>query len=426
MARSEAASMTPAATVAAHTWVHVGRQPILDGAGRLYGYELLFRGSATATVCGARGTGAEADAATTATILSAFSEFGSQLLAGRLGFVNLTKAFIVGELPVPFPPNTGVLEVLETVEVDDAVVKGAAARVAEGHRLALDDFVYDERWEPLLHLAEIVKLDVLDVPWEKVLETVNRCRPFRVTFLAERVEDAETLERARTAGFELFQGFHLGRPQTLSMERLGPGQAVALQLLSRLADPGVTAAEVEQVLRTDPALTVRLLKIANSASVSRRQLGSIRDAVVLVGLGRLRAWMVLIATEHTGGQREHVGAAMIRARTCELVAPVVSPEVRPDTAFTLGLLHGVSEALGVGHDEFVAGLPALSDELRSALAGEPGPLRAVLTAVLRYEQGRLDELSDDPDVASHLAGAYLDALAWTTNTIAGAGAETRS
>jgi EAL and modified HD-GYP domain-containing signal transduction protein len=210
------------------------------------------------------------------------------------------------------------------------------------------------------------------------------------------------------------------------MERLGPGQAVALQLLSRLADPGVTAAEVEQILRTDPALTVRLLKIANSASVSRRQLGSIRDAVVLVGLARLRAWMVLIATEHTGGQREHVGAAMIRARTCELVAPVVSPEVRPDTAFTLGLLHGVSEALGVGHDEFVAGLPALSDELRSALTGEPGPLRAVLTAVLRYEQGRLDRLSDHPDVAAHLAGAYLDALAWTTNTIAGAGADTRS
>ena len=408
------------ATIPASTWVHVGRQPILDAAGRLYGYELLFRGSATATASGAPGTGAAADAATTATILSAFSEFGSQLLGGRLGFVNLTKAFIVGELPVPFPPTTGVLEVLETVEVDDAVIKGAAARVAEGHRLALDDFVYGEQWEPLLHLAEIVKLDVLDVPWPVVLETVERCRPFGVTFLAERVEDAKTLERARAAGFELFQGYHLGRPQTLSMERLGPGQAVALQLLSRLADPNVTAGEVEQILRTDPALTVRLLKIANSASMSRRQLGSIRDAVVLVGLARLRAWMVLIATESAGGQREQVGTAMIRARTCELVAPAVSPGVRPDTAFTLGLLHGVSEALGVPREEFVAGLPALSDELRAALTGQQGPLRAVLAAVLRYERGQLDQLADDPDAAAQLAAAYLDALAWTTNTLAGA------
>jgi len=419
MARS-VARFPPLASAPASTWVHVGRQPILDDAGRLYGYELLFRGTAHATVSGAPGTGADADAATTATILSAFSEFGSQLLGGRLGFVNLTKAFIVGELPVPFPPSTGILEVLETVEVDDDVVAGAAARVAEGHRLALDDFVYGEQWDPLLGLAEIVKLDVLEPTWDEVLETIERCRPFGVRLLAERVENAAMLQRARAAGFELFQGFHLGRPQTLSMERLGPGQAVALQLLSRLADPGVTASDVEKVLRTDPALTMRLLKIANSAGSGRRQLASIRDAVVLVGLARLRAWMVLIATESAGTQREQVSLAMIRARTCELMAPTVSRDVRPDTAFTLGLLHGVSEALGVPRHEFVAGLPALSDELRAALAGDPGPLRTILDAVLCYEAGDVDALADDPTVTAHLAGAYLDALAWTTTTLAGA------
>lgn len=406
---------------AGSTWVHVGRQPILDGAGRLYGYELLFRGTATATTSGAPGTGIDADAATTATILSAFSEFGSQLLGGRLGFVNLTRAFIVGELPVPFPPSSGVLEVLETVEVDDDVIAGAASRVAEGHRLALDDFVYGEQWEPLLHLAEIVKLDVLEVPWDHVLETVERCRPFGVRFLAERVEDAAMLERTRAAGFELFQGYYLGRPQTLSMERLGPGQAVTLQLLSRLADPDATAADVEQILRTDPALTVRLLKIANSAHRGRHQLASIRDAVILVGLGRLRAWMVLIATEGAGSQREQVSGSMIRARTCELAAPAVEPGVRPDTAFTLGLLHGVSEALGVPRDEFVGGLPSLSDELRAALTGQPGPLLRVLQAVLHYERGDLTELAENPAAAGCIARAYIDALAWTTNTLAGAG-----
>jgi EAL and modified HD-GYP domain-containing signal transduction protein len=310
--------------------------------------------------------------------------------------------------------------VLETVEVDDAVVDGATARVAEGHRLALDDFVYGEEWEPLLHLAEIVKLDVLQPTWDEVLETVERCRPFGVRLLAERVEDAETLERARAAGFELFQGYHLGRPQTLSMERLGPGQAIALQLLARLSDPDVTAADVEKVLRTDPTLSVRLLKIANSAESGRRQLGSIRDAVVLVGLARLRAWMVLIATEGTGSQREQVSTAMIRARTCELVAPTVSKDVRPDTAFTVGLLHGVSEALGIPVERFLDGLPALSDELRSALSGEPGPLRDVLEAVLAYEQGRLADILDGPTTAGRLATAYLDALAWTTGTLSGA------
>jgi c-di-GMP-related signal transduction protein len=112
---------------------------------------------------------------------------------------------------------------------------------------------------------------------------------------------------------------------------------------------------------------------------------------------------------------------MIRARTCELVAPTVSTEVRPDTAFTLGLLHGVSEALGMPREAFVAGLPALSDELRGALAGEPGPLRSILMAVLGYEESTLTPEATSPGTRERLPGAYLEALAWTTTTLAGAG-----
>jgi EAL and modified HD-GYP domain-containing signal transduction protein len=396
------------------TLVHVGRQPILDGSGLLYGYELLFRGAALAQESMGPWYGAEADAATTATILSAFSEFGGQLLGGRLGFVNMTRAFLVGELPVPFPPNTGVLEVLETIEIDDELVAGAAARVAEGHCLALDDFVWSDEAAPLLELADIVKLDVLGPTWDEVRDLVERCRPYGVRLLAERVEDDATLDRALAAGFELFQGYYTGRPQTLTMERLGPGQAVALQLLSRLADPDATASSVEGVLRTDPALSVRLLRIANSAHTGlARRMSSIKEAVVLVGLARLRAWMVLIATEGGGARREQVNQALVRARTCELAAVGA---VRPDSAFTLGLLHGVAEALGVPIEEFVAGLPALSDDLKSALHGEPGPLREVLDAVLRYEAGDLA----GPGDPGRLAADYLEALAWTTDTL-GAG-----
>jgi EAL and modified HD-GYP domain-containing signal transduction protein len=400
--------------------VHVGRQPILDAEGRLYGYELLFRGTADATASHTSGNGARADAATTATILSAFSEFGSQLLGGRLGFVNLTRAFIVGDLPVPFPPSSAVLEVLETVPIDDAVIEGASRRVAEGHRLALDDFVWTPDAVPLLELADIVKLDVLDPTWDEVLDTLERCRPYRVRFLAERVESQEMLAKAKEAGFELFQGYHLGRPQTLSMETLGPGQAIALRMLARLADANTTAREVEALLRTDPALSFRLLRIANSASHGlNRRVASIRDAVVLIGLARLRAWMVLIAMGAGAGASERISAALVRARTCELAAGRVSHHARPDSAFTLGLLHGVAEALGLPAEEFLAGLPALADDLKAALAGDDGPLRQVLDAVLAYEQGDLDALADDPGRAGGIASAYVQALAWTTRTVAG-------
>jgi EAL and modified HD-GYP domain-containing signal transduction protein len=405
--------------------VHVGRQPILTSTGALYGYELLFRGTAQATASRVRGLAATPDAATpdgatTATILSAFSEFGGQLLGGRLGFVNLTRAFIVGHLPVPFPPSVAVLEVLETVEIDDAVIRGARARVAEGHRLALDDFVWSESARPLLELADIVKLDVLEPSWEEVLEAVERCKPYGVRLLAERVEDAATFAKALEAGFELFQGFHLGRPQTLSMESLGPGQAIALRMLARLSDPNTTARQVEELLRTDPALSFRLLRIANSAHTGlQRRVASIRDAVVLVGLARLQSWMVLIAMNPGRGQSERISSALVRAKTCELTAGRITASDRPDSAFTLGLLHGVAEALGVSPEAFVAGLPALADDLKAALIGDGGPLRTVLDSVLAYELADLERLSRNPGRGEGIAAAYVEALAWTTTTVGG-------
>ncbi len=413
MGRSGPALARPTASV------HVGRQPILDVHGHVYGYELLFRGTAQAPMAGVQA--ADADAATTATILSAFSEFGSQLLGGRLGFVNLTRAFIVGELPVPFPPASAVLEVLESIEIDDEVVEGARRRIAEGHRLALDDFVWTPEAAQLLELADIVKLDVLEPTWDEVIETIARCAPHNVRFLAERVEDAAMYEKAKAAGFELFQGFHLGRPQTMSVESLGPGQVMALQMLAKLADADTTARDVEALLRTDPALSVRLLRIANSAHMGlSRSVSSIRDAVVFVGLARLRAWMVLIVMASSSVAEERIGSALVRARTCELAAGKICGGVRPDIAFTLGLLHGVAEALHLAPDELVTGMPALADDLKGALVGDPGPLRTVLDAVLAYEKGDLDRPSGDPDGIVGIADAYLQALAWTTRTVAGA------
>jgi c-di-GMP-related signal transduction protein len=107
--------------------VHVGRQAIHDVQGSVVGYELLFRNNAFAD-----SSDKDDDSATSATILAAFSEFGAEaLLGGRPGFINLTRAFLKGTLPLPFSPDTVVLEVLESLNLDDDVVAGAQRLVAD-------------------------------------------------------------------------------------------------------------------------------------------------------------------------------------------------------------------------------------------------------------------------------------------------------
>jgi c-di-GMP-related signal transduction protein len=404
---------SPTSRAGAAASVHVARQPIHDAAGRLFGYELLFRDTASAGTAGSAD-----DSATTATILAAFSEFGGgNLLGGRPGFINLTRAFLVGELPLPFSPDEAVLEVLETVDADAAVVAGVRRLAAEGYRLALDDFTWRPGCEPLLEAADLVKIDVLALSWDEVLETLEACRPYGVTFLAEKVEDEAVLSRCADAGFELFQGFHLGRPETMSAETVMPGLVPTLDLLARLGDPTASPAEVEDAVRRDPAISYRLLRIANSASAgATRQVSSVRDALVLVGPAKLRAWLVLLSLD--GGDDAtgtEVTEALTRARTCELVA-LATGGVRPDVAFTAGLLHGVAAALGVPPERMTERMPSLTPDLAGALRGGAGPLRDVLDAVLAYQRGDVAALRRSGLPLSMLSEAYLAALAWTTET----------
>ncbi len=170
--------------------VHVGRQPIFDRTGDVVAYELLFRGSMDSVEAGRRDT-----YATSQVIVNTFTEFGiDEVVGDRTCFINMTREFLTGELVLPFGPEHVVLEVLETVTVDDEVVAGVAALVAQGYRIALDDFVYGSGHEQLLPLASYVKLDLLQGDLTHLDEIVAACRVYPdIQIVAEGLEISEHL-----------------------------------------------------------------------------------------------------------------------------------------------------------------------------------------------------------------------------------------
>jgi EAL and modified HD-GYP domain-containing signal transduction protein len=114
--------------------------------------------------------------------------------------VNLTREFLVGELPVPFDPGQTVLEVLETIEVDDEVEAGVRRLAAAGYRIAIDDFVWGTPAERLLPLADYVKLDLLDTDAATLAATVRQVREVPGNrLIAERVESAPNVRYSRGA-----------------------------------------------------------------------------------------------------------------------------------------------------------------------------------------------------------------------------------
>lgn len=192
----------------------VGRQPILDLEHHVVAYELLFRAAAGDT----QARVAEDGLATARLITRAFCDLGIHTVVGKAqAFVNLDAQSLMSAVIETLPREQVVLELLETVETDDRVLRRCRALKTKGYRFALDDFCrYSRACDPLLEIADIIKIDVLMLDPQSLSELVRCLKPWRPKLLAEKVESRECARRCRALGFQFFQGFFFGRPAVLT------------------------------------------------------------------------------------------------------------------------------------------------------------------------------------------------------------------
>lgn len=397
--------MTETATSDGTQLVHVGRQPIFDVSGSVVAYELLFRGSVDAVAAGRQDT-----YATSTVMINAFTEFGiNEVAGGRLCFINLTREFLVGDITLPFGPEQVVLEVLETVQMDDQVVAGITALCEAGYRIALDDFVWGSGHETLFGLASFVKLDLLDGDLSRLDEVVAACRTYpNIQIVAERLETAEQLAIADRYGMELRQGYALSRPQVLTAASLSPSRLRRLELVAALgaADPDLQ--KIVSIIASDPPLALRVLRASNSVAAGHaNRVSSVRQAVVMVGLPSIRQWALLMMLDDLAeGTEAQMLIVLTRARLCENIATWFgAPQ---DAAFMAGVISGVGLLLNIPPEGMAEQFP-LAPALVAALTEGTGRLGRVLRAVDAYESGEFGSFD--------LAGHYMDAVRWSTRAL---------
>jgi c-di-GMP-related signal transduction protein len=379
-------------------------------------YELLFRGAAEDTVASRRTL-----YATTQIIVNAFTEFGlEQIVGNRLCFINLTRDFLTGELPVPFEPGQAVLEILEDVEIDDEVLSGVSRLVALGYPIAIDDAVAGDGYYELRSLAAYVKVDILHRDRAEVEAAVANLRQFPgIKLIAERAETDEHVELAEWLNFDYFQGHALGRPQVLSIQALSPSRMRRLELLGALNAENVDLETVVGIVTGDPGLSFRVLRATNSASTGLpRKISSVRDAVVMLGLARIRQWvaLMLVSDIAESATEDQLATTMARARLCQTVADRL--DLPGDAAFTVGLLAGIAELISEPIVEVVQHLP-LTGEVTDALVRGTGRLGQVLSMVRAYESTDVNALHGALVSSAELAKAYLAAVGWSVRTVDG-------
>jgi len=387
--------------------VFVGRQPIFDRQMRLMGYELLFRSTP-------HDRATSGDEATARLLEYALVDIGlDRLIGDARAFINLTRSFLLSPSLRLLPRERTVLEVLESVQVDEELIAALREMSRLGYTIALDDFVLSPGLEPLLDTAHIVKLDVMALADDQLLRHVELLRGRGLSLLAEKVETREQYHRLRDLGFDLFQGYFFARPTLVAAQAISPNRVVALELIRRMSDPASEVDEISDLVGRDLGLSLKALRCINAACNGlRRPVSSIRQAIVMVGLNTIRNWVMLLSLcESEQVPRELLLTTLARARACELLAQAAGRPDR-DVYFTTGLLSTLDAVLGVSMTEALGQL-TLSENIATALTTGGGPLGEALSCVQAMERGDTGAIGFAELEIETLAEAWLGALAWS-------------
>ena len=390
--------------------VVVGRQPIFDRGLLVIGYELLFRPLGLQAVAGSK---AQGDQMTAEVLFSSISMGIERLVGDKKVFCNASRGVLTGEIPIVLPPERTLIEIVESVVTDEAVLSGCRNLRDEGYELVLDDFTFSQGAESLLELASIVKLDLRLTEPSALRGLIERCRAFDVALVAEKVETLEDLRICEKLGFDYFQGYLLAKPRHVAGRAMDVGRLAKLQLSASLIDSECRIAELEKVVRSDPAMAHQLLQLAGvgAAGGLRRDINTIQEALVILGWRRLQSWVSLMFIADKGrGWQEGVTNALIRARMCELSAETLDRSLS-DVAFTAGMVSSFDVLLGMPLDEILRSLPLASDIGDAILRGE-GTLGKLIFDVIDYLMGRPEQATRSGLEETVLSSSSYRALMW--------------
>ncbi len=363
----------------------VGRQPILDQYGVTYAYELLYRGHDEHAF-----SNLNEDEATSSVINNTFysAEFGC-ISSGKKSFINFTSQLVRDEVWRVLPKHDVVIELLENIEPTPELIAAAQKIKGQGYTLALDDFEYDPKLEPLIELADIIKVDIRQSGMQTAEKLAKTYLPRGIKLLAEKVETLKEFKDCRDWGYTLFQGFFFARPEVIESEQIPESKVSKLQLMQKVHQPDIDYTDLVDVLKSDPSLTLKLLKYINSVAMGvRHEITNLRQALALIGLNNFKKWasVLIMASIAEDKPRELMKLSLFRGRFCELLSDKIGLSDQSSEYFLTGIFSLMDAAFGKPMETLVADLP-LSDEIIETLLGNETKIRNVLelSQALEYE-----------------------------------------
>jgi EAL and modified HD-GYP domain-containing signal transduction protein len=337
---------------------------------------------------------------------------------GKRTFINFTQDLLIRRLPMMFPRQKVVVEVLEDVLPSPEVIAACQDISNHGYSIALDDFFYRSELDPLISLADIIKFDFRLSPLDDIRDCLKVLSHHDLSFLAEKVETHEEFDHALEMGFDYFQGFFFSKPEVMKQREISTPQMHMLQIMAEANKEEVDFGHLEELITRDVAIPYKLLRYINSAYFRRiDEVSSIRQAISLLGVNGTKQFLSLMVLARLADTKpdELIRMSIARAKFCELVGKHQNNGKDPSMLFLLGLFSLIDAILDNSMEHLVEQLP-LCNEVRHALTTGDGILGGYLNLVTSYERGNWDNVSGTTTALgveeSDMAHCYEEAVAW--------------
>lgn len=357
-------------------------QPIFDNNNNRVAVELLYRSD-----CGVTALELGDNLATTEIIYNLCSGISAQIAQYKAPvFINVCADFLLSGSFLPLEPEKVVIELVERITPTDELIASVAELKRRGFRFALDDFEFTPAWEPLIELADIIKVDILNSSVGAVFKQRGRLAKFQLTWLAERVETTEQYQQYKMMGFDLFQGYFLARPELVIGKKVPVATLKLAELIDSLFQAEPDIAKLSAQLNDEPTLVIGMLRIANSPLYRKtREVNSVKELIVRLGLDVVKKWLLMFAVLNNCSPAA-ASLILTRAYTVQQLAQSWQlDETTQNQYFLTGLISGVDVMYGVVPAEYIAGLN-LAEPIRAAICHGDGDAAKAVALVQSIEQ----------------------------------------
>ena len=316
-------------------------------------------------------------------------------------FINVDQTFLSETDDIYAVKPNIILEILASVEPTESNLKRILQLRRKGFDFALSEYALDPSKASFFKYLKVIKVDVLNVTQSQLSKSLPILKKSKCLILAEKVESQTVYENCKALGFDLFQGDFLENPTIIGGKEISEKQNSSLQLVSEFSKNDIEVDKVAEIISLDPVLTTKILLLINCPLYQLvRDVNSVREAVVILGLDVVKQWAIVMSLMSVSTSPSELFRSLLaRAKTLELIAFNNQDEevsLDPLECFLVGLLSGVDAIFKVNMETLVGSLK-LEAHLKQALLTHDNALGSLLINVIgieRFDSQTFERLSN--------------------------------